>query len=377
MVHTTDLEIFIKVIDNKIKEMVLEEGVCIALDKKAIAHNINFYQNFGTEVGAVVKADAYGCGVDNLVPIFLENGISSFFVHNVKEGINIRKLCPHSDIFILAPIISNKNFNLIEKYRLIPIIYDVEGLEEYVNHPSAYKKFGLHVETGINRNGIPFADIDEIKKLIDGLVPEIMISHIGSTEKDTAYNDIHTNTFEHFKKAINNCKKYSLYASESAFFGKNIYQEVYDMLRIGIGFFGINVSKNAEEKLENAICIFSKILQIKQIKKGDYVGYLAKFVADRDMYIGIVNFGYNDGLPRFNSQQVYFSFKNHQIPVLGITSMDLACVEVPNHLVKEIAKEPIVEIFGNNSKIQDLCKKNDLNPLEIVTRFKRYSVLVK
>ncbi len=362
-------------IDDKIKNLVSEEGTCLVLDKEAIKHNINFYKTFNAEVGASVKADGYGCGIENILPILLENGIISFFVHNVQEGIKIRQISNNSniDIYILTPIITNKNIELIEQYNLIPIAYDVEVIKKYINHSSSYKKFGLHVETGINRNGIAFDDIDEVKTLIKNFEPEIMISHIGCTHQDIHYKKIHNELFEKFKNAIPNCKKYSLHASESVVLCKN----VHDMLRIGIGLFGVAISEYTEGKLKNAVFIFSKVLQIKKIKKGEYVGYLANFVADKDMYIGTINFGYNDGLPRLNNNKVYAGFKGHKMPLLGVTSMDLAYFEMPNDLVEEIKEDPFIELFGNNIKIQDMCKSQGLHPLEILTRFGRYPVIIK
>ncbi len=373
MDHITDLEIFIKMISDSAKKIALEEGACIVLNKEAIAHNINFYKKFGAEVGAAVKADSYGCGVKNILPILLENGVTSFFVHNVKEGIQVRELSKNGDIYILAPILTNGNIELIEKYNLIPVVYDVEGLKNYLNHPSPHKKFGLHVETGINRNGIIFEDIEEIKKLIMGFEPEIMVSHIGCAYQNTHYNKVHGNIFEKFKKAIPNCKKYSLHASESVFLGGNMY----DMIRIGIGLFGIDLSKNIEGKLKNSLFVYSRVLQIKKVKKGDYVGYKAAYVAENDVYVGVVNFGYNDGLPRFPEGKVSINFKEHKMPLVGVTSMDLACVVVPNNLIKEIEKEPIVEIFGNDARIQDLAKNQIMSTLGILTRFKRYPFFVE
>jgi alanine racemase len=139
----------------------------------------------------------------------------------------------------------------------------------------------------------------------------------------------------------------------------------YEMVRLGIGLYGVASYSEEQKKLQYVSSFLSKISQIKEIEKGDVVGYALSFVADKSMRIAIVPVGYADGLRRsLSNGKGYLFIQGQKAPILGRVCMDMVMVDVSSISCKE---GDDVEIFGTHISLNDFASLCDTIPYEVLT----------
>ena len=136
------------------------------------------------------------------------------------------------------------------------------------------------------------------------------------------------------------------------------------MVRLGIGLYGINTSKNKIKTIPVST-LKSIIIQTKKIKKGESVSYGRSFIAEKDTEIGIIPIGYADGLRRSLGNGIYSFFINKtQVPIIGNICMDICIVDITG---LNLNSGDSIEIFGKNNTIENMAKAMDTIPYEILT----------
>jgi len=348
-----------------IHETILE------IDLNKLANNFNYFKSklkSDTKIIAVVKAYAYGHG-DITIASYLEKlGAHALWVADFEEGTRIRKSGIKIPIIIANP--GTKSTQQIIDNKLDIVIYNNELLHLY---GKLNKQIRIHIkfDTGMNRFGF---NSNELNKLVSDLkkYPKLKIqsvcSHLAASDNST--EDSFTNT------------QFQVFDQVSSAFSKGINQLIdrhilntngvlrfsdkeYEMVRLGIGLYGISNDNN----LQQVSTLKSVISQVRTIKEGSRVGYDASFVAKKDMKIGVVSFGYADGLNRkLSNKNGVLIVQNIACPIIGKISMDSCMINLKGTNAK-IGDE--VVIFGEDNTISSIANKLNTIPYEIFSSLNR------
>ena len=234
----------------------------LEVNLKNFIHNYKVFKKYikNKQVAATIKANAYGIGDKKAFSTLYKNGCRHFFLATLKEGLELRKLYKKGHIYILNGL-ENNDINIFKINKLIPILnskFEIKVIEK------TELKFGIHIDTGLNRLGINITDLP--KKIYNKKNLQIVLSHLASSdEKKNLYNYFQNKKF----KSINNLFKnkkiiFSLANSMGTILGKDFH---YDLLRPGISLYGGHYNTKLKKYIKPVIKLKAKILQIKQISR--------------------------------------------------------------------------------------------------------------
>ena len=348
-----------------IHETILE----VNLNK--LANNFNYLKSklkSDTKIIAVVKAYAYGHG-DIAIASYLEQmGAHALWVADFEEGTRIRKSGIKIPIIIANP--GTKSTQQIIDNKLDVVIYNFELLHLY---GKLDKAIGIHIkfDTGMNRYGF---DSSEVDALLGNLqkYPKLKIQSICShlAASDNITEDSFTNEqFKIFEKVSNSFSKRINQFIDRHILNTNgvlrFPNKEYEMVRLGIGLYGFSNNNN----LQQVSTLKSVLSQVRSIKKGSKVGYDASFFAKEDMIIGVVPFGYADGLNRkLSTNNGVIIVQNIACPIIGKISMDSCMINLKGTTAKTGDK---VVIFGEKNTISSIANKLSTIPYEIFSSLNR------
>ena len=330
--------------------------------KKIINQN-NLVSNFdyikktsGKNICAVVKANAYGHGCENIIKI-LDKKVDFFAVHNLQEALNVRKNT-NKTILILGYCYDLK----IAIENDISIMVDSVEILNQITQLKTSKKAKIHIKinTGMNRLGIKkikqFKQFLKIIKYSKNIVFEGVYTHCFSSKNKKITNK----QIERFFKFIEKIPpKYNVikHIGGSNLIYYNLPKQI-DYIRVGIMLYGYG-----DENLKPVMKITSKIVKIFEIKKGEYVGYDEKFRATQKIKIAVVSFGYADGFFRQLNYKKTFLIGGKNCKILGPVCMDMFMLDVTN-IDAKIGDD--VLIFDNAEKWAKILDKTEY---EILTNF--------
>lgn len=338
----------------------------------AMRHNLNVFRSHlsaETMMLAMVKAQSYGTGLVDTARFLEQEGVNYLGVAYADEGVVLRKAGIQLPILVMNP--EENAFEEIIDFDLEPSIYSTKILNDFIHALilKQKKNFPIHVkiDTGMNRLGF---EQDDLNELISVLItqPEVYVksafSHLASADErdQTKFTFEQIRTFEIMSGKLKDAVGYGFIrhlANSAAII--NYHQTHFDMVRIGIGMYGL--LKNHPE-LENVLSLKSRISQIKNVEPGESVGYGRTFVATESIKIGIVPIGYADGLRRGLSQGKWGMIINgKKAPIIGSVCMDMCMVDLRGIDCKEHDE---VEVFGDRNSIFDMAKEIYTIPYEII-----------
>ena len=351
-----------------------DETTSISVDLKSIEYNyINIRDSLNQKVecSAVVKANAYGLGANEVSHSLYKIGCRSFFVATAEEGKNLRKFFDLNqnnqlvNIYILNGPLEN-SINIFKEYNLIPVLNSIDNIEMWINFiPNISNKVALHIDTGMNRLGMSSSEIESISKkqnMISKLEINLIMSHFACAENPK--NKKNVEQLKLFNKLIKKLppSKYSIANSAASLSNKKNH---YDMVRLGIALYGINPLENKTLDLKQAVKLQSEIIQIRWIKTSSTVGYGATYKANEKTKLATIPVGYADGYPRVLSNIASVHVENNFAPIVGRISMDLIVINITNIPAKIGSK---VILFGGPIDIDYLAKSAGTVSYELLTR---------
>ncbi len=330
----------------------------------------------GCIVAATVKANAYGLGVDKIVPSLFKSGCKHFFVATTDEAVELRKMNKKIFIFILNGLVA-KELKIIKKYNLIPVINNLSQLKKIEHFQLKYKiqlKIALHFDTGMSRLGF---DKIETKRLIENRSKLIVYSNIFLVMShlscaDNKLSKLNKKQLNSFLKLKNNFPNslHSLSNSAGILLGKDYH---FDMVRPGISLYGGNCQIGEKKIYNNVVSLKAKLIQVREIYKGDTIGYGATYKAKSKMKIGTLAIGYADGFNRLFSNNYHILFQNKKVKIVGRVSMDLITVDLTKINLSTNVMNEDFEIISQKYSINTISKIIDTIPYEILTNLgKRY-----
>jgi alanine racemase len=366
-----------RMLQQKVHETVLE----INLD--SLVANLNYYRSEvdpKVKFMAMVKAFSYGSGGFEIANMLQFHHVDYLAVAYADEGVDLRKAGIKMPIMVMNP--EEYAFDTMIKYQLEPEIFSFRALrllERTIrrNAIPANKPVKVHIkmDTGMNRLGFVEEDTE---KLIDDLKANPLIyvqsvfSHLAASDKPE-FDDFTRDQIEKFRRIGDRFidrfdQEIYLHILNSA--GIHRFPEAtFNMVRLGIGLYGISPAKEDKGKLKQISTMRSEIAQIKSIGRGDSVSYNRSFVAPKEMRIGVVSAGYADGLMRsLGNGKLSLIVKGTEVPIIGDVCMDMCMIDLTGTDAREGDE---VIIFNEEYPVTRLSKAAGTIPYEILSRISR------
>lgn len=334
----------------------------------------------GALTGAVVKADAYGTGIGPSAKALYEAGARFFFVATPDEGIAVRATLPDdSHIFVLDGLFPGAA-PLYHGERLMPCLCSMPMLEEWLKaclDSNQALPAALHFDTGINRLGFRLNEAETVKRMIDqvGYAPQMIMSHLACA--DIPAHEKNRTQLALFTTIITRFPGIPASLANSAGLMSS-RENHFQMVRPGIALYGGRAVAGRHNPMAHVVSLEAPILQVKEVKTGESVGYGALQTMSRDSRIAVVGIGYADGFHRAlsganNHRGAILAINGLPVPVVGRVSMDMIGVDVTD-LPQTPAPGTMVEILGRHVGVDDLADVAGTIGYEVLTGLKgRYS----
>ena len=340
------------------------EQKIVFINKKNLAFN---YRTIKHRVGdskmlSVIKGDAYGHGMVECSRILYKSGSRNFYLARLEDAIKIRKEnFKNINIYLLSGTTSLDICKKLKKYEIIPIINNLQQLH-ILNKYHESLKYVLHFDTGMNRLGFKFNEIEKIKNSIKIHDIKSIMTHLSSAD-EMNYSECKLqlkqikkiNTY--FKKQI------SIANSAGIFLGKSFH---LDYVRPGKSLYGINPFYKKSFGLKGVMSVYAPILQISTIFKDQTIGYGKTYKTKKKLKVATIDFGYSDGYLRGGSNKAKVFIDGVACKVLGRISMDLITIDVTEIKDGSLYLGKPVEILGNNQSCEDLAFETGTNEHEIL-----------
>ncbi len=366
-----------RILQQKVHETVLE----INLD--ALTHNLNYFRSKlpeNTKVMAMVKAFSYGSGGFEIANVLQFHHADYLAVAYADEGVELRKAGVNLPIMVMNP--EEYAFDTMIKHQLEPEIFSFRALKllqktirQNALPQNKPVKVHIKIDTGMHRLGFSEDDLDELIAKIKTsplILVQSVFSHLAASDKPELDDFTHEQItrFRRMGEKISGSfeQKVLLHILNSA--GISRFSEAcFDMVRLGIGLYGVPTTETDEGKLENVTVLKSALAQIKQLKKGESASYNRSFIAAEDMTIGIVSIGYADGLMRaLGNENCRLWIKDIPAPIIGDICMDMCIVNLEGIDTHE---GDDVVVFDSNHPVSALAKSAGTIPYEILSRISR------
>jgi alanine racemase len=373
-----------KVLELKVHATVLE----INLD--AIIHNLNYYRSKlkpDTKTMVMVKAFSYGSGSFEIANLLQFHRADRLAVAYTDEGVELRKAGITLPVMVMNP--EEQSFDLLFEYRLEPEIYNfriLQLLEDTIENQSDLLKEAIKIhiklDTGMHRLGFEDQDIDRLIRKIKGnpmLHIQSVFSHLAASEDpgQDSFTRFQIGQFREMSEKISKSLTYHFLNHILNSAGITRFPEAQmDMVRLGIGLYGVGFDEAEQKKLKNVSTLKSVISQIKEVKANETIGYSRKGVSTRDSIIGVIPIGYADGLNRRLSNGLGKLFiHGRAAPIIGNISMDTCMVDITD-IVRDakgitVREGDEVIVFGDEYLLERLALDLDTIPYEILTNISR------
>ena len=363
-------EEIVAALEEKTHETVLE------INLNAISHNLSFFKSKlkpSTKMMVMVKAFGYGSGGFEIAKLLEHHKVDYLGVAFADEGITLKNAGILLPIMVLNP--ESTSFSAIIQYKLEPEIYSLKGLDAFLSiaEKRKLKHFPIHIklDTGMHRLGFEEENLDELIAKLKGnkfVTVKSILSHMATSDalehRDFAKSQI--DLFEKLStKLMTELKIQPIRHILNTSGISNFPEAQYDMVRLGIGLYGISNDTDEQKYLENVGTLKSIISQIRTIQAGESVGYGRRFIADRPTKIATIPIGYADGISRHWGNGVGFvTIKNQQAKIVGSVCMDMLMVDISEINCKE---GDTVIVFGESPTVTFMAKQLQTIPYEILT----------
>jgi len=348
----------------------------VEINLSAIKHNVQVYKSQlkpTTKMLAMVKAQSYGAGLEKIGLYLEKQGIDYLGVAYPDEGVELRKAGIKVPVLVMNPV--DEGFEDCIKNQLEPTVFSFEQLDELLRELifQGVQNFPIHlkIDTGMKRLGFDFKELPRLMEVIQAQ-PEIAIkgvySHLADSDnrRDKRFTDLQIRRFVEACNYIssNYAGKFITHLLNSEGIA-NFPEAQFNMIRIGIGMYGVSSNPTNAKKLRPVVSWKSTVSQVKQILKGESVGYSRSFVADKNIEIAIVPVGYADGYRRSLSNGVGSVIINGQMcNVVGRVCMDMIMVDVTKKFVKTGDR---VELIGDKITLSQFAEKMQTISYEVLT----------
>ncbi|MBV7410013.1 alanine racemase [Maritimibacter sp. DP1N21-5] len=330
----------------------------LTIDLDAIASNwraLDAMSAQGVQTGAVVKANGYGLDAGRVARALAAAGARRFFVAVAEEGAAVREaLGPGPDISVFSGHMPGDTA-MIHELGLIPMLNSLDQLtrhfESLPGHP-----FGIQIDSGMNRLGMEPAEWSAVRDIALDAGPRLIMSHLACA--DEPEHDMNPRQLAMFEEMTQGCDvPRSLAATGGILLGPDYH---FDLTRPGIGLYGARPFEDAAP----VVGLDLPVIQVRDLLRGESVGYGNTFVADHPLRVATVSGGYADGITRDLSNKGVLWDGDTPCPILGRVSMDLIGVDV-SHL-PTVPQD--LTLIGPHQSVDDIADTTGTIGYEILTQ---------
>lgn len=357
-------------LEEKTHETVLE------INLNAITHNLNFYKSRlkpETKIMVMVKAFGYGSGSHEIAKALSHQKVDYLGVAFADEGIALRNAGISTPIIVMNP--ESSAFAAMAAYNLEPEIYSARELKAFITvaQQKNLSNYPIHIklDTGMHRLGFQENQLDELIDLLRNnnlITVKSIFSHLSSSDmpdyRDFTLDQI--GKFESWSEKIMEAleiKPIRHILNTSGIY--NFPQAQYDMVRLGIGLYGVGNDETESKSLETVGTLKTVILQIKDIEPGESIGYSRRFISPGKMRIATLPIGYADGIRRgWGNEKGYVTINGKKAIITGTISMDMMMVDVTGIDCKEGDR---AVVFGASPTVVEMAEALGTIPYEILT----------
>ncbi len=353
---------------------MLKRASFVEVNTASLRHNFSAVKSIVPKdacVMAVVKANAYGAGAIKASEIFLQEGANYLGVATLDEALELRSHFPKTPILILG-YSPNSNASMLIDNDLSAMVFSLEQAEVFSQMAlKSQKRLKVHlkIDTGMHRLGLEpnFKSIEIIKKIraLKGLEIEGIFTHLSNADaniKTHAKNQM--KAFNAFLEQLLDQKiefqyRHAYNSAGILSLCNGNENRLLNLYRPGIMLYGFYPSNGMKESsqtiLKNVISLKARIVQIKRVKKGEFIGYGEHFYTNEETLVGVLALGYADGLMRALGNRIQVVINNQLAPLIGKVCMDQCFVKLNNIEAKEGDE---VILFGDKS-----AKANDASEI--------------
>ncbi len=353
---------------------MLKRASFVEVNSASLRHNFSAVKSIvpkDAHIMAVVKANAYGVGAIKASEIFLQEGANYLGVATLDEALELRSHFSKTPILILG-YSPNSNASMLIDNDLSAMIFSLEQAEVFSQMAlKSQKRLKIHlkIDTGMHRLGLEpnFKSIEIIKKIraLKGLEVEGIFTHLSNADakiKTHAKNQM--KAFNAFLEQLLNQKiefqyRHAYNSAGILSLCNGNENRLLNLYRPGIMLYGFYPSNGMKETcptiLKNVISLKAQIVQIRSVKKGEFIGYGEHFYTDEETLVGVLALGYADGLMRALGNRIQVAINNQLAPLIGKVCMDQCFVKLNNIQAKEGDE---VILFGDKS-----TKANDASEI--------------
>lgn len=324
-----------------------------------LLHNLNAIRSrLGNQtlLMPVLKANAYGHGLTKIGRILSNQGVSCFAVAWLEDAIKLRKILPKKEILVLNGFQNNEVQTFIE-HQFTAVLHHSKPV------PSGLR-VEVKIDTGMTRLGIPWEQASRFSELKTLKISGVF-SHFARADLDPNFSHLQLQRL--LKVTAGLGKRQHICNSAGLRFPK----AHLDLVRIGLAIYGIAPCAGFDD-LQPVLRWKSRLLSVKNIKVGKWIGYGSTFKTKRESRIAIVPVGYADGYPRILSNQSSMLVRGKLAPVVGRVNMDLTCIDVTS--IEDVYPGTEVEILSDKPKSPLSCRAlanlTDTIPYEIFSGIK-------
>ncbi|HXF54085.1 MAG TPA: alanine racemase [Hyphomicrobiaceae bacterium] len=327
------------------------------------------------ECAGVVKADAYGLGLEPVARALTEEGCRTFFVATLEEGRRTREVQPGATIYVLDGLLPGAEAHY-SGFDLRPVLSSLTEIEDWAAYCRSLGRplpAAVHIDTGINRLGLPATEVAHLARdpsLFQHFALCLVVSHLAcADEPDNPMNARQRATFDRLRALLPPAPA-SLANSGGVFLSPDYH---YDLVRPGIALYGGRAHIGRPNPMRAVVTLLARVLQVREVDVGETVGYGGTWRVDRPSRIATIAVGYADGFlralsgPTGTPGPVGF-IGPHPVPVVGRVSMDLISVDVTDVPRALAQRGAWVEVMGKRVTVDDLTDKAGTIGYELLSR---------
>jgi alanine racemase len=352
----------------------------VTIDLDALLANYRRLRELASpaECAAVVKANAYGLGMEEIAPVLWGAGCRTFFVATLGEAGALRQLLPNAVIYVFAGLLPG-TAEAYRKQDLRPVLNSAEEIREwaaYAKRSAEKLPCAAHIDSGMNRLGLSAEEVDQVAGIHDlwALVTlSLVMSHLACADEPShPKSEAQRSAFDKLRARLPKAPA-SLSNSAGILLGRDY---AYDLVRPGIALYGGHPRRLGKNPFQPVVHLKGRIVQVRNISPGETLGYGATRTLRRVSRVAVVSVGYADGFFRALSTKdgedgliVYLG--NHAAPILGRVSMDLITVDVTDVPENLAQRGAWVELIGPNVTAQELAARAGTIDYEVLTNLGR------
>ena len=332
------------------------------IDLAALLHNFRTLQtrSEGAEVAPVVKADAYGLGMARIATHLARNGAKTFFVARLDEGVALRQVLGTGPVVYVLDGLLPGQMETFVGHRLRPVLNHTNQYVDWLSGPDDLKAV-LHIDTGMNRLGLDPKEIQQLPECGPDRLALVM-SHLACG--DDPGHPINHQQLIKLKGTLHAFPGVPISMANSAgAFLDPAYR--FDLVRPGISLYGGGPFGVAHPDIHAVAKLTARVLQVRDLKAGETVGYGATFTAPRDMRLATLGLGYADGLLRNFAERGHVWIGGEHRQLTGRVSMDVISVDVTG---LDVGEGDEAEILGPNNNLDAVATAAGTIGYELLTR---------